>query len=239
MITYLALRLSNGDYYWGSTSMSLEKREKFHRKFKGNDHFHNSLKKYPDDWTFLEIFNEDTNDRETEREMLSLHHRRSGCLNISNEPQGRGTGENHARNKNPQYWEHLRGENHPRKLNPEEWNSILGNTHCTRHVDKSKLVSLGHNFPKMSGDSNHMKNPEISKKVSKWRQGKNLEAWYAADKIYTIWISSGRPKPTAKAWVKKTNFPYYSLRSMVSSFLEGWIPHKDEEWISWKASPPQ
>ena len=25
MITYLALRLSNGDYYWGSTAMTLKK----------------------------------------------------------------------------------------------------------------------------------------------------------------------------------------------------------------------
>ena len=102
MITYLAIRLSNGDYYWGSTAMTLKKRERFHRKFKGNDHFHNSLKKYPNDWIFLEIFNEDTDNRETERKMLSLHHGNSGCLNISNEPQGWGTGKNHARNKNPQ-----------------------------------------------------------------------------------------------------------------------------------------
>lgn len=57
-----------------------------------------------------------------------------------------------------------------------------------------------------------------------------------ADIIYNIWCLSGKPSPMAKAWTKKTNFPYYSLRSMVTSFLEGWIPQEDEEWISWKAS---
>jgi predicted GIY-YIG superfamily endonuclease len=236
MITYLALRLSNGDYYWGSTSMTLNKREKSHRKFKGNDHFHNSLKKYPDDWVFLEIFNEDTEIRETEKQMLSLHYGNPGCLNLSNEPQGWGTGKNHARNKNPQYWEHLKGENHPRKINPEKWNGMLGDNHWTRNVDKSVLIKLGERLPIMSGDSNPMKTPEVAKKVSKWRQGKNIKPWIIADEIYKIWISSGRPKPTAKAWSKNTGFPYYSLRSMVSSFLEGWIPYEDEEWISWKAS---
>jgi predicted GIY-YIG superfamily endonuclease len=236
MITYLALRLSNGDYYWGSTSMTLNKREKSHRKFKGNDHFHNSLKKYPDDWVFLEIFNEDTEKRETEKQMLSLHYGNPGCLNLSNEPQGWGTGKNHARNKNPQYWEHLKGENHPRKINPEKWNGMLGDNHWTRNVDKSVLIKLGERLPIMSGDSNPMKTPEVAKKVSKWRQGKNIKPWIIADEIYKIWISSGRPKPTAKAWSKNTGFPYYSLRSMVTSFLEGWIPYKDEEWISWKAS---
>jgi hypothetical protein len=236
MITYLALRLSNGDYYWGSTAMTLKKRERFHRKFKGNDHFHNSLKKYPDDWVFLEIFYEETDLRETERKMLSLYYGKKGCLNLSNEPQGWGTGKNHARNKNPQYWEHLKGDNHPRKLNPEKWNNSIGDNHWTKKVDKSELVSLASNFPKMSGDKNHMKNPEVAKKVSKWRQGKNIKPWMEADIIYSIWISSGKPGPSAKAWAKKTNFPYYSLRSMVTSFLEGWIPYEDEEWISWKAS---
>jgi hypothetical protein len=168
--------------------------------------------------------------------MLSLHYGNTGCLNLSNEPQGWGTGKNHARNKNPQYWEHLKGEGHPRKTNPEKWNGMLGDNHWTRNVDKSKLVSLGCNFPKMSGDKNYMKIPEVAKKVSKWRQGKNIEPWIVADEIYKIWISSNKPKPTAKAWAKKTNFPYYSLRSMVTSFLDGWIPYKDEEWTSWKAS---
>lgn len=236
MITYLAIRLSNGDYYWGSTSMTLKKRENLHRRFKGNDHFHNSLKKYPNDWIFLEIINEDTNTRETERKMLSIHFNRKGCLNLSNEPQGWGTGKNHARNKNPQYWEHLKGDNHPRRKNPEKWNNLLGENHWTRKADISVLRKLGERFPIMSGDDSHMKDPEIAKKVSKWRQGKNIDPWLKADVVYGIWILSNKPKPTAKAWAKKTNFPYYSLRSMVSSFLEGWIPYEDEEWISWKAS---
>jgi photosystem II P680 reaction center D1 protein len=165
MITYLALRLSNGDYYWGSTAMTLKKRERFHRKFKGNDHFHNSLKKYPDDWMFLEIFNEDTDDRETERKMLSLYYGSKGCLNLSNEPQGWGTGKNHARNKNPQYWEHLKGDNHPRNVNPEKWNNSIGDNHWTRKVDKSELKSLASNFPKMYGKDNPMNTPEIAKKL--------------------------------------------------------------------------
>ncbi len=236
MITYLAIRLSNGDYYWGSTSMTLKKRERFHRKFKGNDHFHNSLKKYSDDWVFLEIFNEDTDTRDTERKMLSLHYGNIGCLNLSNEPQGWGTGKNHARNKNPQYWEHLKGDNHPRRVNPGKWNSLLGDNHWTKSADKEYLKQFAKHLPILSGDKNHMKNPEVAKKVSKWRQGKNIKSWLEADVIYNIWTSSGKPGPAAKAWAKKTNFPYYSLRSMVASFLEGWVPYKDEEWISWKAS---
>ena len=208
MITYLALRLSNGDYYWGSTAMTLKKRERFHRKFKGNDHFHNSLKKYPDDWMFLEIFNEDTDNRETERKMLSLYYGKKGCLNLSNEPQGWGTGKNHARNKNPQYWEHLKGDNHPRNVNPEKWNNSIGDNHWTRNVSKDKLICLSKNFPPTKrGTENHMTNPQIAKKVSKWRQGKNIEPWIVADEIYNIWILSEKPKPTAKAWAKKTNFP--------------------------------
>jgi hypothetical protein len=236
MITYLALRLSNGDYYWGSTSMSLKKRERFHRKFKGNDHFHNSLKKYPDDWVFLEIFYEDTDNRETERKMLSFHYGNNGCLNLSNEPKGWGTGKNHARNINPQPWKHLKGDNHPRRTNPEKWDNSIGDNHWTKTADKEYLKQFGKQFPILSGDLNHMKNPEVAKKVSKWRQGKNIDSWIVADKIYEIWISSGKPKPTAKAWAKKTNFPHYSLRSMVASFLKGWIPYEDEEWILWKAS---
>lgn len=216
--------------------MSLKKRERFHRKFKGNDHFHNSLKKYPDDWVFLEIFSEDTEERETERKMLSLHCGTPGCLNLSNEPQGWGTGKNHARNKNPQYWEHLKGEGHPRKINPEKWNGTLGDNHWTKTADKVYLRQFAKHLPTMSGDENHMKKPEVARKVSKWRQGKNIKSWLEADDIYNIWISSGKPGPSAKAWAKKTNFPYYSLRSMVSSFLEGWVPYEDEEWISWKAS---
>ena len=216
--------------------MTLKKRERFHRKFKGNDHFHNSLKKYPDDWIFLEIFNEDTDIRDTERKMLFLHYGRNGCLNLSNEPQGWGTGKNHARNKNPQYWAHLNGDNHPRRKNPEKWNNLFGDNHWTKSADKEYLKQFAKHLPILSGDKNHMKNPEVAKKVSKWRQGKNTKAWLKADIIYNIWIFSGKPSPTAKAWAKKTNFPYYSLRSMVASFLEGWIPYEDEEWISWKAS---
>ena len=239
MITYLAIRLSNGDYYWGSTSMALRKRERFHRKQSSNDHFHNSLRKYPEDWVFVEVFTEETKSRSTERLMLLLHCGRKGCLNISNEPQGWGSGENHARNLKPELWEHLKGEGHPRVKDPGKWVNAMGKNHWTKRADPHVLRELGNRLPVMSGDSNHMKNPEVSKKVSKWRQNKSTEAWLKADFIYDCWIAAGKPKPSAKAWAKATSFPPSKLRTMVASFIEGWIPCEDEEWFSWKASLPQ
>jgi len=82
MTTYLAIRLTNGDYYWGSTN-SLKDREYRHRRSKGNDWFHRSLRKYPDEWVFIKIWNQDDPKRSIEQRMLDLHHGREGCLNHS------------------------------------------------------------------------------------------------------------------------------------------------------------
>ena len=82
MITYLALRLTTGDYYWGST-LNLKRREKHHRKSKAKDWFHRSLRKYQNEWLFIEIWNEDDPKRTREQSLLDLHHGRSGCLNCS------------------------------------------------------------------------------------------------------------------------------------------------------------
>lgn len=236
MITYLAIRLTNGDYYWGSTSMTLKRREQFHRKQLSNDHFHNSLRKYPEEWVFLEVFSENTEERSTERLMLKLHFGRSGCLNISNEPQGWGSGKNHARNLKPELWQHLKGEGHPRVKDPSKWANAIGDNHWTKKADPEFLKRMADRLPVMKGEDNPMKDPEVAKKVSKWRQGTNTEAWLQADVIYEHWLSAGQPKPTAKAWVKVTSFSAYKLRTLVKSFLEGWVPSKDEEWVSWKAS---
>jgi hypothetical protein len=237
MITYLAIRLTNGDYYWGSTSMSLKRREQFHRSQDSNDHFHNSLRKYPEDWVFLEIFYDSYTDRTTEKKMLDLHHGNSGCLNISNEPQGWGSGANHARNKNPEYWEHLKGEGHPRVKDPSKWVNAVGDNHWTKSADIETLKALASNFPPPAwGNDNGMRKPEVAKKVSRWRQGRNVEAWLQADVIRNAWLQADQPKVTAKALAKATSFSHSKLRTMVALFLEGWDPLEDEEWLSWKAS---
>lgn len=82
MVTYIAIRLSNGDYYWGSTN-SLKDREYRHRSSKVDDWFHRSLRKYPLDWVFIEVWNEDDPKRSREQKMLDMHHGRPGCLNLS------------------------------------------------------------------------------------------------------------------------------------------------------------
>ena len=217
--------------------MSLKRREQFHRKQKSNDHFHNSLRKHPDDWVFLEIFSDSTLERSKEGEMLRIHHGNSGCLNISNEPRGWGSGEQHARNKKPELWGHLKGDGHPRVKDPSKWVNAVGDNHWTRKADPEVLKRLADSLPPgRKGDDNHMRNPEIAKKVSKWRQGKNIDVWLKADTIREIWLKAGGPKPSAKAWARSTSFPSYKLRTMVTSFIEGWEPLKDEEWLSWKAS---
>lgn len=82
MITYIALRLTNGDYYWGSTT-DLRRRESHHRKSKAEDWFHRSLRKHQNEWVFIEVWNEDDPKRTQEQAMLNLHHGRLGCLNYS------------------------------------------------------------------------------------------------------------------------------------------------------------
>jgi hypothetical protein len=82
MVTYLALRLTTGDYYWGSTS-DLVRRERHHRKSKAEDWFHRSLRKHQDEWIFIEVWNEDDPKRTREQMLLDLHHGRPGCLNYS------------------------------------------------------------------------------------------------------------------------------------------------------------
>ena len=237
MITYLAIRLSTGDYYWGSTSMSLKRREQFHRKQKSNDHFHNSLRKYPDDWMFLEIFYDESLERFREKEMLSLHFGKPGCLNLSNEPQGWGSGVNHARNKKPELWDHLKGDGHPRVKDPSRWVNAVGENHWTKKADRDTLRKLSSNFPPTkTGEDNHMKQSEIAKKVTKWRQGKNVDAWIKADEIKEVWVKAGQPKPSAKAWAQETGFSHVKIRAMVASFIKGWEPLEDEEWLSWRAS---
>lgn len=82
MVTYLALRITTGDYYWGSTS-DLVRRERHHRKSNAEDWFHRSLRKHQDEWTFIEVWNEDDPKRTREQFLLNLHHGRPGCLNCS------------------------------------------------------------------------------------------------------------------------------------------------------------
>jgi hypothetical protein len=82
MITYIAIRVTNGDYYWGSTT-DLNRREAHHRKSKANDWFHRSLRKHQDEWMFIEVWNEDDPKRTREQFLLDLHHGRVGCLNHS------------------------------------------------------------------------------------------------------------------------------------------------------------
>ena len=215
----------------------LKRREQFHRRQKSNDHFHNSLRKYPNDWVFLIIFSDSTLERSKEKEMLLIHHGNPGCLNISNEPQGWGSREQHARNKKPELWEHLKGRGHPRVKDPSKWENSIGDNHWTRKADPETLKKLSCNLPlPKRGNDNHMKNPEIAKKVSKWRQGKNTNVWLKADTIRDLWLQAGEPKPTAKAWARSTSFSSYKLKTMVTSFIEGWKPLEDEEWLSWKAS---
>ena len=82
MITYIAIRLTTGDYYWGSTT-DLQRRESHHRKSKARDWFHRSLRKYQDEWEFIEVWNEEDPKRTKEQFLLDLHHGRDGCLNYS------------------------------------------------------------------------------------------------------------------------------------------------------------
>lgn len=168
--------------------------------------------------------------------MLSLHFGNPGCLNLSNEPQGWGSGDSHARNKNPEYWEHLKGEGHPRVKDPSRWANAVGENHWTKKADPEKLRRLADHLPVLRGEDSPMRDPKIAKKVTKWRQGKNSEVWLQADAIWELWLKAGRPKQTAKAWVKQTSFTHCSIKTMVASFLNGWIPMEDEEWSSWKAS---
>lgn len=235
MITYLALRLTTGDYYWGSTSMSLSKRENLHRGFKGNDHFHNSLKKYPEEWVFLQVWDDPGCGRWREQLMLDYHYGKPGCLNISNRGQGFSSGDLHPRRISPESWPS--GDSHPRRRNPEKWANAVGENHWTKKADPAVLKKMAEHLPPPKlGDANPMRNPEVAKKVAKWKQGKNQKVWIEAESIYQIWVSSNRPKPSAKAWAKQTGFPPHSLRSMVNHFLDGWIPSEDNDWISWKAS---
>jgi len=86
IITYLAIRLTTGDYYWGSTSQTLKQRERRHRNSSKNFLFTRYLKKYPDEWIFTEVWN--TEDRTKEQEMIDLHFGRPGCLNTSTSSTG-------------------------------------------------------------------------------------------------------------------------------------------------------
>lgn len=86
VITYLAIRLTTGDYYWGSTSQTLSQRERRHRNASKDFLFTRSIKKYPDEWVFTEVWK--TNDRTKEQEMLDLHFGRPGCLNTSTSSTG-------------------------------------------------------------------------------------------------------------------------------------------------------
>jgi hypothetical protein len=86
IITYLAIRLTTGDYYWGSTSQTLIERERGHRNSSKNFLFTRHLKKYPNEWVFIEVWN--TGDRTKEQEMIDLHFGRPGCLNTSTSSTG-------------------------------------------------------------------------------------------------------------------------------------------------------
>ena len=82
MTTYLAIRITNGDYYWGSTT-NFKEREYRHRRSKAEDWFHRSLRKYPGEWVFIPIWEEEDPKRLREQSLLDLHYRREGCLNLS------------------------------------------------------------------------------------------------------------------------------------------------------------
>ena len=82
MITYLAIRITNGDYYWGST-VNLKEREYRHRLSKAEDWFHRSLRKYPEEWVFIPVWEEEDPKRSREQSLLDLHYGRKGCLNLS------------------------------------------------------------------------------------------------------------------------------------------------------------
>jgi hypothetical protein len=86
VITYLAIRLTTGDYYWGSTSQTLIERERRHRNSSKNFLFTRYLKKYPNEWVFVEVWK--TDNRDKEQQMLDFHFGRPGCLNTSTSSTG-------------------------------------------------------------------------------------------------------------------------------------------------------
>lgn len=86
IVTYLAIRLTTGDYYWGSTSQTLEQRERRHRNSSKNFLFTRYLKKYPEEWVFVQVW--ETEDRSKEQEMLDIHFGKPGCLNTSTSSSG-------------------------------------------------------------------------------------------------------------------------------------------------------
>lgn len=145
MITYLAINVSNGNYYWGST-VSLKKREKAHRKSKVIDYFHNSLRSDPESWVFVEVWDEEDPNRLREQQMLNLHHGREGCLNVSSLSGGGkipGSGWGHGEDniaKRPEIREKIskatRGK--PHNLKPEfrkPWANAMANKEIWAKAD--------------------------------------------------------------------------------------------------------
>lgn len=89
-ITYLATNQKNGKWYVGSTVQLLEHRIAQHKDHKGNDPFHNSLKKNPDlfSWEVLSEVEADTPDRSHEQEILDTWFGTQYCYNLSSRAVG-------------------------------------------------------------------------------------------------------------------------------------------------------
>ena len=82
MITYLGITLNNLKFYVGS-AVDFERRQKEHKCDKSNTHFHNTLRKDPENVYWIASEDDGTDNRDEEQFYLDFYHGSEWCYNLS------------------------------------------------------------------------------------------------------------------------------------------------------------
>lgn len=182
MITYIAINLTNGKFYIGSTS-NFEKRQKSHLTSKENYPFQNALRKNPESFYWVKA-EDDLNDRSMEQYYLDYYFGSEQCYNLNPlaevppSQKGKGGPGHHLYGK---VWDpdvisrrtaHCKGETNP-VYGRRWWNDGKGNFLLSEEQPAEGWCLGGRKPPEgmFSGENNpmHGKTGELSPVFgSKW-----------------------------------------------------------------------
>lgn len=129
MITYLGITLNNRKFYVGS-AVDFERRQKEHKCDKSNTHFHNTLRKDPDNVYWIASEDDGTDNRDEEQFYLDFYHGSEWCYNIN--PMASGVSAEMCK-KGGQSTKELHGEKQP------SWGRKGGIATHSKHPELAKL----------------------------------------------------------------------------------------------------
>lgn len=228
-ITYRAVNQTNGKWYVGSTTKTLEERKKGHLDPRIKDEFHNTLRKHPD-WFCWEILSEvDGKDRSHEQEILDVWVGTDFCYNQSLNASGGFVAYEYSRKGGLSAWNSLTEEE---KLEQSNKCRELANRIHSEKDEDGKSVFAKNTLGKFYTNPEHQKKASAASHKEKDKWGRSKQSVQGIGRNSKTWVLTNLetgevfgPFPSARVASKETGLEWYTIRNRANTGkpTEGYI----------------